>query len=118
MPSNQAATVATYDFGAPLQDGEVLRFKTKPDQGGKVTIHFENDSTVAMQVSVDRVDAAGAVDDTPIDALDVPAKTTSDAQTLLIRAGQDAEISIRANGGTRGRAQIRPDGVALDIVKV
>lgn len=118
MPSMQSANVATYDFGAPVTEDVVLKFRVRELQGGKLDFLFENTSERDLEVTVQvSADDSSWSDTSEVANLTVPAKARSDAKTILMRQDKDKYVRIQAVGGTRGRVQIRPDSL-LDIVRI
>ena len=117
MPSNQVATVATYDFGAPVAEAVALKFRVREKEGGKLSLQFENNSVLPLAVTVQVSSDDSTYADSAIADLSVLAKTRSDVQNLLVRAGKDLFVQILAVGGTRGNVQIRPDSL-LEIMTI
>lgn len=115
MPFSQAATVANYDFGAPVISAEVLKFRVRANQGGRITARVENhgdaDLVVTVKSSKDDVTYAnelGAVTVKPL---------TSDDFTFLVNASSDEFVSVHASGGVRGILQLRGDSI-LEAIKI
>ncbi len=127
MPRTQAAHVPTFQFGAvgtPGAPGDVvLRFRVK--QGGRQELRFENaladeDLTVSVEVSSDGSSfvATTAADNIEAVTDEVIKPRTSRNFTVLLRAGQDKFMRVRASsaGGERGELQIR-GAAELEIEK-
>ena len=126
MPRTQAAHVPTYQFGAVSVPGapgdEVLKFETF--QGGRQQLRFEasdaeNDVTVSVEVSEDGVsfNATTVANNLTAVTNEVILPRTSREFTVLLRAGLDNFMRVRASGGDRGELQIRGPG-ELEIRKI
>jgi len=124
MPQAQIATMGNFDFRAPVAEAEVLRFRTKPNRSGKLTLLFENpDSANNLTVTV-QVAPAGADNVTPGSWADTSAANNLAAvatvvvekrcrreATILLRPGIDVWMRLQALGGGRGVLQIRGDDI-------
>lgn len=124
MPQNQIATQGHYDFGAPVTEGEVLRFRTRDNRGGKLQLLFENpdgesDGVVTVQVSPDGTTWADTTAAANLEAVaDVTVERRCSRQAeILIRPNEDAFMRVQASGGTRMALQIRGDAI-LEIVDI
>jgi hypothetical protein len=112
----QAAKVSTYEFGAPVAEAVVIRFKVREAQGGIVNFNFQNpgdnDGIVTVQDSADGTtwyDTALA---------DLTIKSGGYKSTdVQIKQNTRRHLRVQASGGTRMQLQIRPNEL-LDIVVV
>jgi len=119
MPKTQVASVATYEFGAPVVAAEVLRFRAL--KGGKLALRFENpegeaDVSVSLQVSPDgAAKAALTANDNlvVVTAASIPQKQCRD-YTILLREGVDNYLHVNASGGARCTMQVRSDGAKIE----
>ena len=116
MPRTQAAHVPTYQFGAVDVAGApgdvVLMFEVQ--QGGRQEFRFESadadeDITVSIEVSetLPTWVATTAADNIEAVTDEVIKPRTSRNFTVLLRAGKDNFVRVRATGGDRGEVQIR-----------
>lgn len=119
MPRTQTANVGNYDFGAPVAEGVALKFKTRDNQGGRLTARFENygdsDLTVTVQVSADDstyADTAVATNGNAVADEVVPPRQHREFEFFL-RAGQDNYMRVQALGGVRGLLQLRGDEILI-----
>ncbi len=116
MPRTQAAHVPTYQFGAVGVAGApgdvVLMFEVR--QGGRQEFRFEGadadeDVTVTVEVSetLPTWVATTAADNVEAVVDEVIKPRTSRNFTILLRAGKDNFVRVRATGSDRGELQIR-----------
>jgi hypothetical protein len=118
MPQNQVANIAVFDFGAPAATATVLKFRAKPNVGGKLDLKFENSDganqiTVSVEVSADNVTYAATTAGNNLAAvtnLAVPRKVSKEA-TILLRRGVDLYLRVTASGSARGQLQMRGDPI-------
>jgi len=123
MPQLQTAVVDVYDFGAPVVEDEVLKFRVP--RGGKLDLNFENseglaDGTVTVQVSADDVtyvDTSAAANLVAVADEVVQRGTRKSFAGVLLRNNLDKYIQVLASGGTRMNLQMRKDQ-NLEIVKI
>jgi hypothetical protein len=115
MPRLQTAQVAAYDFGAPIVAAEVLKFRVRENQGGRLLLVAENHGTedllVTVKSSKDDVTYANELGTVTVKGL------TSSDFAVVINPGTDKFISVVAAGGVRGVLQVRGDNI-LEIVKI
>jgi len=128
MPRSQVATVANYDFGAPVSGNpltdaaaRVLVFKAKDQAGGKLTLTVEaDDAALAVSVLVSEDGATFAATTAAANGEAVTAEAVAalcnKTFEVVLRAGKDKFFALGAVGGGRGRVQIRES--QFEIVKV
>lgn len=115
MPINQVATVANYDFGAPVVEAQVLKFRVRENQGGVISASVENygdtDLVVTVKSSPDDVTYTNE-----LGAVTVKGRTAKDF-TFLVNASTDVFVKIMASGGVRGCVQMRGDSI-LEAISI
>jgi hypothetical protein len=124
MPQTQAASVSTYDFGAPSALATVLTFRVM--HGGLMQLRFESadgaaTGVVTMQRSADNITYANttaAENTTAVVAQNVARAQPKDF-SVSMRDGVDNYMRVQASGGTRLQLQIRsaPDDM-LEIIRI
>lgn len=122
MPQSQVAVVQNFDFGAPVVEAEVLKFRVV--HGGMLALRFENtdgvaDGEVTVQVAPDG--AAWADTTVANNLVAVVTEAIPRAQkrdfTILLRQDEDAWFRVQALGGCRMVMQVRAD-MDLEIEKI
>ena len=122
MPQSQVAAVQNFDFGAPVAEAEVLKFRVV--HGGKLALRFENtegeaDGEVTVQVAPDGTTWADTTDAENLAAVAneaIPRAQYRDF-TILLRQTEDAWFRVQAAGGCRMVMQARAD-MNLEIEKI
>jgi hypothetical protein len=103
MPQSQVASVQNFDFGAPVVEGTVLKFRVH--HGGELALRFENtegvaDGEVTVQVSPDDstwADTSVANNLEAVANVAIPRAQKRDFN-ILLRQGLDSYVQVLALG--------------------